>query len=178
MKPHYRAFTVVGTLLLGLVFASPAWAQFPSCTNVCLPGGVACDTLCTDPQGSVSTCGQQGTAFCTPTCNNLVCTARSSCNAVCLAPSNTGGSLSTCGAQGLSCCSGDQLTSRVQICKAQFFNTVKNECVVVKRFDDTFERCDGSTYSQIDDVRHRDPTNTDPNNCPTFCLPGCEDICS
>jgi hypothetical protein len=49
-------------------------------------------------------------------------------------------------------------------------------CVLIKRFDDIYTFCDGSTNEVFrDDFTHKTPT--DAASCPSICQPGCEDIC-
>ena len=156
-----------GALLFALLVASPAWAQ--DCSTVCSNPNTACESGCL-LNGAPTTCGQAGFA-CNPPCNSGVCTPSTPCSLAC-----HDGGITTCGLDKFQCCAGDQLINRIQLCKAQFYVPDKGKCVFTKRFDDTYERCDGSTYEvNPDDFRH--VSFTDAASCPAICQPGCEDLC-
>lgn len=163
-------FVWTGALFIALLAASPAWAQFPDCFSVCT-GNTFCEVAC-DLNGVPTNCGGAG-FVCIPPCSSGFCTSSIPCTFGC---HDGAGNLTTCGGAGFQCCPGDQLINRIQLCKAQFYVADKGKCVFTKRFDDTYERCDGSTYEvNPDDFRH--VSFTDAASCPSICQPGCEDLC-
>jgi hypothetical protein len=165
-----RTFLWVGALFFALLASSPARAQLPLCVSVC-GTNTFCEVACTN-NGVQSNCAEAG-FVCIPPCTSGICTSSVSCNLGC---HDGSGNLTTCGGAGLACCPGDQLINRIQLCKAQFYNAAKGKCVLTKRFDDTYERCNGTTYQvNPDDFRH--VSFTDAASCPAICLPGCEDLC-
>jgi hypothetical protein len=170
MKLHKRTLVCWGALFFALAAANPAWAQFGACLTTCVSQSQSCLTPCINNNGMQVNCGIAG-FLCTPPCNSQACTPSTPCSQQCGV-----GTTSTCGSSGFACCAGNTLINRVRLCKAQFFKTAKNVCVVFKRFDDTYERCDGSTF-EVNPDQFVNRFTSDAASCPSICEPGCEDLC-
>lgn len=169
MKLSRKIFVWAGALFFAVLVASPAWAQ--DCSTVC-GSNTFCEAACT-LNGVPTNCGDAG-FICIPPCSSGSCTSSTPCTFAC---HDGSGNQTTCGGAHLPCaCAGDQLINRIQLCKASYYVAEKGKCVLTKRFDDTYERCDGSTYEiNPDDFRHI--TFEDASSCAVICEPGCEDLC-